>query len=176
MISVRRIQIGEGNVYREVRLRALSDAPAAFLTTYAQSLEREPESWAEQADRAACGVDRAIFLLFANGDPVGLAALYRHPEQNDTGELLQVWVAPEHRGNGSAAALLDGLMQWGLAAARFQSILAEVKTGNERALGFYRKYGFLIADGLSASDPGETMLHFAPLRIDSRIIDESENL
>jgi hypothetical protein len=32
----------------------------------------------------------ATLFVFVDDSPVGLAALYRHPEQPDTGELLQV--------------------------------------------------------------------------------------
>lgn len=144
MITVRRIQTGEAILYRQVRLAALGGSPAAFHSTYAGALERSEESWREQADENAASDDRALFLAFVDDAPVGLAGLYRDPEQADLGELCQVWVAPEHRGGGTAAALMDALFSW--AGERgFRSILATIREGNDRALAFYRKYGFLPA-------------------------------
>lgn len=162
MLIVRRINHGEANMYRSVRLRALRDAPDAFTTTYAEALAREPETWREQSDRAATDTHRAIFLALWSGEPVGLAALYSHPELNNTGELLQVWVAAAHRGDGTASTLLDTLLHWGVREAGFRLVLAEVKISNLRALGFYHKYGFVTAEGHSASDPEEIVLAWRP--------------
>lgn len=160
MLHVRRIQHDEGSVYREIRLRALRDAPDAFTTTYAQAIERTAGSWDETADGAAHGLERAIFFILADGNPHGLAALYRHPEEVDVGELLQVWVAPELRGSGAADALLNSLFGWGTQEAGFSRVIAEVKANNKRALGFYRRYGFSDRPEVQASDPDETVLEW----------------
>lgn len=162
MLYARRIQSSESDLYRAIRLRALSDAPGAFTTTHAQASTRSAESWHEQTDSTARGAERAMFFVLVDNTPVGLAALYCHPEQPDTGELLQVWVAPEHRGRGAADALLDALFRWGIDEAGFLRILAEVKANNTRALGFYRRYGFAHRAEIQASDPDEIVLEWTP--------------
>jgi ribosomal protein S18 acetylase RimI-like enzyme len=162
MLHVRRIHNGESDLYRALRLRALTDAPGAFTTTHAQASARSAESWREQTDSTVQGSERATFFAFVDDNPVGLAALYRHPEQPVTGELLQVWVAPEHRGRGAADALLDALFHWGIDEAGFLRVLAEVKANNVRALGFYRRYGFVHRADIQASDPDETVLEWTP--------------
>lgn len=162
MLGARRIQLGEGSVYREIRLRALRDAPDAFTTTYAQAIERTAGNWDETADGAANGTERAIFFILTDGKPTGLAALYQHPELPGTGELLQVWVAPEYRGSGAADALLDALFRWGTEEAGFSRVIAEVKASNTRALGFYRRYGFVHLSNIEASDPDEIVLEWIP--------------
>lgn len=160
MLHVRRIQHDEGSVYREIRLFALRDAPDAFTTTYAQAIERTAGNWDETADGAANGTERAIFFILTDGKPTGLAALYLHPELPGTGELLQVWVAPEHRGSGAADALLDALFRWGTEEAGFSRVIAEVKSNNRRALCFYRRYGFSDCPEVQASDPEEIVLEW----------------
>lgn len=162
MLHARRIQSGESDLYRELRLRALGDAPGAFTTTHAQASARSVKSWHEQANATAQGAERAMFFVLVDDNPVGLAALYRHPEQPDTGELLQVWVAPEHRGRGAADGLLDALFRWGVDEAGFLRVLAEVKANNVRALGFYRRYGFVHRADIQASDPDEIVLEWTP--------------
>ncbi len=162
MLHARRILRGESDLYRALRLRALSDAPGAFTTTHAQATARSAESWHQQTDSTAQGSERAMFFVFVYDNPVGLAALYRHPEQPDTGELLRVWVAPGHRGQGAADALLDALFRWGIDEAGFLRVLAEVKASNVRALGFYRRFGFVHRAEIQASDPDEIVLEWTP--------------
>ncbi len=144
MITIRRIQLGEADLYKRMRLASLQDAPYAFSSTYESALQRSAESWQEQADSTAQGADRATFLVFSDDAPIGIAALYRLPSHVDVGEVLQVWVAPEHRGKGVAWSLLDAVLDWA-GANGFRTILATIKEGNSRALRFYQKYGFTPA-------------------------------
>ena len=76
MITIRRLNAGEGMLYREARLASLKESPEACSSNYAAAISRSEQSWHEQADSSATGTDRATFI--AMGDtPVGLAALYR---------------------------------------------------------------------------------------------------
>lgn len=140
MHTIRRLFLGEAATYRRIRLEALKESPAAFATTYDSALSRDEASWVAQADSSAQGDDRAIFLAW-DDHPIGLAALYRDAENRSTGDLLQMWIAPSHRGGSAASDLLDHLLQWASMRA-FTSIRAEVTSGNTRALRFYEKYGF----------------------------------
>ena len=119
----------------------MQDSPGAFATSYESALERDAESWAAQADASADGEDRATFVVFFEGRPVGMAALYRDPDQSPTGELVQMWIASAHRGSSIATDLLDHLFGWA-AGSDFKIIRAEVTRENPRALRFYEKYGF----------------------------------
>ena len=140
MHSIRRLTVGEATLYREIRLRALKESPEAFTTTYESAFNRDPESWAAQADGSAEGSDRATFVALADG-PIGLAALYRDPDYPFRGELIQVWVSADHRGSSVAAELLDHIFEWA-SHHDFRLVRAQVTPGNSRALRFYKKYGF----------------------------------
>ena len=76
MITVRRIRIGEGGLFRQMRLTALRESPSAFGSTFESALRRSPESWSEQADSTAQGSDRSTFIAFSGDLPIGIAALY----------------------------------------------------------------------------------------------------
>lgn len=145
MLTIRRLQPGEAALYREVRLAALRESPEAFATQHEEAAARSEESWRAQADGSATGPDRATFVALDDG-PVGLAALYREEAAPETGELIQVWVAPGSRGGEVAAGLIGAICEWA-AANGFSQIRAEVMAGNARALGFYRKCGFVPAEG-----------------------------
>lgn len=141
MPAIRRLSQGEAEVYRHIRLESLRESPEAFATTYDSALNRNEESWRAQANSGAQGDDRAIIIVLDDDRAIGLAALYRDTGDSTTGDLLQMWIAPSHRGGPTAAALLDHLFRW--ASERgFVSIRAEVTPGNLRALRFYEKHGF----------------------------------
>jgi len=138
---IRRLKLGEASLYRKVRLESLRESPEAFSSTYDSALQRSDDSWQEQADSSATGPDRATFLILDEGDPIGLAALYRKKEVPTEGELLQVWISPKLRGSQSAAGLMDAIFAWAESNG-ITTINAEVVSSNERALRFYRRYGF----------------------------------
>lgn len=157
MTTIRRLRKGEADLYRKIRLQSISDSPSAFETTYEAVLARSPESWREQADSSADGDDRATFLACAGDEPIGIAALYRVGESPDVAELLQVWVAPGHRGTGVARALMDKVFAWA-SKCGFHQVVAKVTSGNERALAFYRNYGFALADASAGETAGTRII------------------
>jgi RimJ/RimL family protein N-acetyltransferase len=141
VITLRRLKIGEIDLYKQLRLTSLQDAPYAFPSTYEAALQRSPESWREQAERTAQGSDRATFIAFSEDSPIGMAALYRREDTVDAGELLQVWVSPDYRGTHVARDLMDAIFKWA-SENNFDRIIAGVTKGNARALTFYVRYGF----------------------------------
>ncbi len=157
MITIRRIQLGEADLFKRLRLTALQDAPYAFSATYDAALQRSAESWREQADRTAQGSDRTTFIAFANDEPIGMAALYRLEDKGDAGELLQVWVTSEYRGTSVARNLMDAIFQWA-SENHFRTIIAGVANVNSRALKFYANYGFSVIESSSPNDAGGVYL------------------
>ena len=151
MITIRRIQVGESDLYKKIRLTSLQDAPYAFSSTYDSALQRSVESWREQVDRTAQGSDRATFIVFSDDTPIGIAALYRLENQTDVGEVFQVWVTPEHRGTSIAWDLMDMVFAWA-GENNFHKIIAGVTKANSRALRFYTKYGFTVVEESSRND------------------------
>lgn len=145
MITVRRIQIGESDLFKQIRLTVLKDAPDAFPSTYDTALQRSADSWREQAERTALGADQATFIAFSDDVPVGIAALYRLEHKVDSGELLQVWVSPEYRGTKVIWELMDTIFKWA-GENNFRKVIAGVTKVNAGALKFYAKYGFSILE------------------------------
>jgi ribosomal protein S18 acetylase RimI-like enzyme len=157
MISVRRIKIGEGSLYKRMRLASLSDSPHAFATTLESANSRGLDSWNEQADSAAVGVDRVTFFAFFNDDPVGIAAFYRDDQNKDWGEVLQFWVDPAQRGGAVAGILIEEIFSWARKQA-FKHLCAWVTKENERAIRFYRKYGFELTNEIKPLCPNSNLV------------------
>ncbi|MDF1811679.1 MAG: GNAT family N-acetyltransferase [Verrucomicrobiales bacterium] len=140
MRKIRRIEIGEVELYRETRLKSLRESPNAYSSKYDDAASRSEESWRSQVDASAAGGDRATFIML-DEHPVGLAALYRSENCPRDGELIQVWIAPEERGGSAAAELVEEIFRWA-ADNGFLRVRAEVMPGNSRALRFFEKNGF----------------------------------
>lgn len=157
VISVRRIRRGEGQLFRQLRLASLQQAPYAFSSTYETALQCSSASWGEQADSTAQGSERSTFLAFCEHTPVGIAALYQHPQGSRSGEILQVWVDPAYRNRGVATRLVEAIFEWA-AANGLQVILARVTKENTKAVSLYEKIGFRLADGAALERPGEAVL------------------
>ena len=127
MIITRRLNPGEGRLYRAVRLEALRESPGAFLSRYEDAVGRSDESWAEQADGGAAGSDRATFVSLGER-PVGVVSLYRDADEPEVGELLMA------------------VLGWA-GSHGFALVKAEVMGSNGRALRFYEKFGFMLCSG-----------------------------
>jgi RimJ/RimL family protein N-acetyltransferase len=87
-----------------LRLRALADAPDAFVATVERDAARPARHW---ADLAAGG---AVFVAEHEGEWAGLAGVRSAGE--DAADVWGMWVAPEHRGAGVGRALIDAVAAW----------------------------------------------------------------
>lgn len=152
-ITVRPTVEAEWRALHALRLRALADAPTAFGQTLAEA-QAQPESlWRERA-RGTQG--SRMFVAAAGADLVGLAGMV--VEDESTGQLVSMWLAPQHRGGGLAADLVAAALGWarqcGLRRARLY-----VTDGNHAARRLYLRCGF--------TDTGRT----APLPSDPSLVE-----
>ena len=157
MITVRRIQAGEIELYKQVRLASLQDAPYAFEITYDSARRRTDETWRERAESGVQGTDGATFFAFSEDVPIGIAAIFRTQDQADLGELMQVWVNSDYRGTSVAWDLMDAIFKWA-GENSYRRIIAGVTSVNARALKFYTRYGFSIMDESAQSDSDNVYL------------------
>lgn len=97
-LPVERLVPADAERLRDVRLRALTDAPDAFGATYEGDKAHPMEKWVERLSNPA-----SAWFAAGDGDRiVGLVCgLEEHPGQV---HLLSMWVAPEARGTGLAPA------------------------------------------------------------------------
>lgn len=118
---------------REVRLRALADAPDAFGATLAAA-ESQPESfWRERAGSAGL-----TLLVWEDARPVAMGGI--HAPTPGTGMVWGMWTAPEARGKGHGSRILDELLAW--ARRERLEVRLQVTEDNESARRLYIDRGF----------------------------------
>jgi ribosomal protein S18 acetylase RimI-like enzyme len=142
---IEQLSTGDEGRLRSIRLRALSDTPDAFGTTFDEASARPCEDWQRQ-------LDELVTFVAADGEcDLGIARGARHDNWNDTAYLLSMWVAPEVRRRGIAAALVDSVIDWATANG-FSRLLLDVAEGNLAAIALYTKKGF-VANGTLGTLP-----------------------
>ena len=123
-------------VLKALRLAALRDSPTAFGVTHASAAANEAQQW---RDRAA-GRGPASYLLAFEGDvPVGMIGGVVSAAQEFN--LIAMWVRPESRGSGAAAALVEALKAPPRAPGPRRGVLG-VAPAHARAAAFYQRRGF----------------------------------
>ncbi|MEO8624000.1 MAG: GNAT family N-acetyltransferase [bacterium] len=141
MVTHRRFAPHEWRLYREVRLRALRDAPDAFGSTLARESAFSDEEWISRMSAGAASAWNLPMLAEDADCAVGLAWVRIDPEDPATATLYQVWVDPDYRRRGVGGMLLDAAIDWARTVGA-QRLLLSVALGPGSAVEFYRRAGF----------------------------------
>jgi GNAT superfamily N-acetyltransferase len=123
----------EWELLRTLRLASLLESPAAFASTYEEEAELPAPVWRQRTSRLA--------VAFCDGEPVGLVGVIESEEQ--TPELIAMWVAPSARHSGAGAALVTWAMQR-VREMGHPAVELWVADGNDDAARPYRRHGFVI--------------------------------
>ncbi len=91
-LSVRRAVAGDESLLRDLRLQALTDAPAEFASTYERELARTAADWRRWLAPAA------TFILQTADGPRGLAAGVPDPAEPSVVQLMSMWSTPPSGG------------------------------------------------------------------------------
>ncbi len=135
-VRIARLGVAQAADYRAIRLAALQDAPAAFGATYEAESVRPEAAFAERV------ASTAVFGAYLAETLVGMVGFRREDGLKDRhkGHLWGMYVRPEARGTGAAAALMDAVLAH--AAGEVEQVTLTVVQGNEPALRLYERCGF----------------------------------
>ncbi|HEY5684081.1 MAG TPA: GNAT family N-acetyltransferase [Acidimicrobiia bacterium] len=139
-VTIRRIRADEGRLLMQIRLTALLDAPYAFASSYAESVQRPMDAWGERAARAAAGNREAVFVAEEPRDWLGMVGAYT-PRDTSVRHAYGLWVDRSVRRQGLARALMDTVVEWATAAGA-AAVTLWVAGSNEPAVALYRQLGF----------------------------------
>ncbi|MCW2832841.1 MAG: acetyltransferase [Nocardioides sp.] len=136
MTTIAQIGPDDWEDFRDIRLRALADAPDAFGVTLADARQNSEQDWRDRLAGSSPVLvvrDRAVLLAMGGG--------WHPPGEPDRMMVWGMWTAPEARGNGCARSLLDRLLDH---ARRLDATTVElhVTEGNNSARRLYETCGF----------------------------------
>ena len=143
MVDIARLEEREWDVYRDVRLASLEEAPSAFGSRLATERDRTEAEWRDRLEH------RTQFVAREEGRPIATVGCLAGSE--DVMDLVSMWVAPPARGTGAADLLVDAVV--GEARDRgCETIVVWVSEGNERAERLYVRHGFVRTDRVQPVD------------------------
>ena len=123
----------EWATFREVRLRALAEAPEAFGSRLGDWADATEERW-----RARLGMVELNLVARCGDEHVGMVS---GAVVGDDAELISMWVAPAFRGRGIAAELSAAVVAWAEGAGRTTYLM--VRSDNAQAITAYERAGFV---------------------------------
>jgi len=138
--ELRRVAEADWALLRDVRLRALTDAPTAFGATAAASHEQPDADWRERAG----GPFPTLVVVDGSGAGVAMGGVARLPGADTAAEppawVWGMWTDPAARGRGHGTRVLDALLAW--SRERALATYLHVTEGNGTALALYASRGF----------------------------------
>ncbi|HEV7821297.1 MAG TPA: GNAT family N-acetyltransferase [Burkholderiales bacterium] len=135
--QIRRLEISDAALFRDIRLEALAKNPEAFGSTFEKE-NAEPLSWFEARLGAA-----DIFGAFLDGALVGMAgySARENSKQAHKGLLWTMYVRAAVRNAGVGKALVAAVLDH--ARGRVEMVQLTVVSENESARRLYRAMGFV---------------------------------
>ena len=138
---IRRLRATEWSALRDLRLKALEDAPEAFSIQLAEAATELDDSWRERARRGAEGKDEVVIVAQDDSTLIGMAAGRLAEDETAEAWLFAMWVEPTQRGDGIGERLLRGVVHWARerGADRLRLTVTE---DNAAAMNLYLRSGF----------------------------------
>lgn len=143
-MEIRRLREGDGARLRELRLRALQDAPYAFSSWFGREAERAPEFWESRVAQGDQGESGVVFAAVEDEQCLGMAGGYFAGEDRAAATLWGMWVDPSARRRGLARELLEAVTAWARdsGARRLQLAVTDCESSSPAA-ALYRESGFV---------------------------------
>jgi len=163
-ITVRALGDDDWQVYRDIRLFALQDAPGAFVANRLDEEGFEETVWRERVRRSR------RLVAERDGSPLGVVSLGQ-ADDSGAAELFGLWVAPEARGTGVAWKLVEAGADQALRDGQ-RHLSYWVGTDNGRAVAFASSFGFRPGSTrrpmrvATEEDGAEEMVMVLPLGVD----------
>jgi ribosomal protein S18 acetylase RimI-like enzyme len=140
-MQIRTLEPHEVHLHREIRLRALADAPDSFGEVVSEA-EAQPISYWEELTRSVTEPGRHVMFLACEDDTVlGSAYGLLDRAQREAGRIGGMWVAPAARRRGIGRALLHTVMAWAR-GRQLTHLRLWAPAHSPAAVALYRQAGF----------------------------------
>lgn len=140
---IRVLEATDAQAFQALRLHGLQELPTAFASSWE---EEQGEAPAAVAARLAARGQGAVLGAFVGAELAAVVGVHRDGMNKLAHKacLWGVYVAPEHRRGGVAAALLRAAMAHARDALGVRQLYLGVNAENAAALALYRRLGFTV--------------------------------
>ncbi len=144
-VTIRPATEEDTTAYRDLRLEALKNHPAAFSADYATALAQPMSFWTERLRTS--GVETAIvnFHAFYEQQLIGMCAIVRRntSKTRHGADIVGMYVRPEWRGLRIADRLIAACIEWAR-ERQVKVVHISVVTSNTPAIRCYARCGFSV--------------------------------
>ena len=144
MITIKLLDETDTAEYRRARLECLRLYPENFGSAYEDEVLKQELFFEKQLKSKA--KDSFMFGAFNLDRCIGLCGFLRESRSRTAhrGEVIQMFVHPDHHGSGIGKKLLVSAIDKGWQIEGIEQIALSVVSSNVRAIEFYRNFGFAV--------------------------------
>ncbi len=139
--------------YRDLRLRALKEDPAAFSSTYAESAALPEARWRSRLLDAQKGERNWLFFAREGDKLVGMIGAFIDDASPASATIVSVYVPAEERGKGISSRLMEWVLRELSTNVSLRRASLAVNKLQLPAIGLYKKFGFQCA-GIETAQMG----------------------
>jgi ribosomal protein S18 acetylase RimI-like enzyme len=142
-MTIRLLTTDDATTYQALRLKALQTNPESYLSALENEQTKPTDSFAWEIRSATASPVSGYYGLFSKNQLIGYAQFdqVQLPKQQHTAYLYNLYVDPNHRGQGLATRLVDHLTK--LAKQhQIERLFITCNRKNTPAQQFYTKLGF----------------------------------
>jgi ribosomal protein S18 acetylase RimI-like enzyme len=143
MYRIARIQPGQGQWLRTIRLESIHHHNSAFAISQTQLLGLSHDQWEQACSNAMIGQADAIFLAWYHHIVVGMVGcrIDPSPKMRHVGNIWGMYVNPMHSGKQVGTRLMQQMIAHGEQLG-LHMLKLSVTTNQDAAIALYRRVGF----------------------------------
>lgn len=163
-VTIRTIGAAEWPAWRELRLRALADAPSAFRPTLEEESTQPDHWWSDLVGVTAEHPRGGLWVAWSEAEAMGML-LGRIDAEHTELSIGAMWVAPAVRRLGVGSDLIQAAIEWAQSLGVPVASLW-VTEENAEAVAFYQRHGFEPTETTDVLRPGS---HLVVRKLETRI-------
>jgi GNAT superfamily N-acetyltransferase len=141
---------------RELRLRALADAPDAFGELLTEAESADADHWRRYIEGWPTSVAHAVLVAEDDAGWWGMAVADVRTRSPERADLYGMWVDPVRRGQSIGTRLVEAVVDWARGLGT-RSVHLGVTETNPEATALYTRSGFVPSGASEPLRDGSTL-------------------